>query len=57
MLTHKQIAWAAAHDWFVRDNGDGTITVHDWYTIGDALFEERVTWRGSFSELRAWAGY
>lgn len=57
MLTAKQISWAAQHDWFVKDNGDGTITVLDrWHDIhGD--HDDLVIWRTSFSALRDWAGY
>jgi hypothetical protein len=33
-LTTSQITWASEHDWFVRDNGDGTITVADRYSDG-----------------------
>lgn len=50
-MTSQQIKWAASHDWFVMDNGNGTITVRD--DLGGPL----LTWTGSFSELRAWAGY
>lgn len=59
-MTKKQIAWASRHDWFIRDNGDGSVTVLDNYT--DALganHSERLRWSDGvgFAALRAWAGY
>lgn len=54
MLTTQQIAWAASHDWFVQDNGDGTITIADRYSDGTEII---MTWHLSFRELREWAGY
>jgi hypothetical protein len=49
MLNRQQIQWAASHDWFVCDNGDGTITVLD--------DEATLVWTDSFTALRNWAGY
>lgn len=57
MLNTNQIAWAARHDWFIGDNGDGTITVCDGYTINGVYGETIVVWAQSFRELRDWAGY
>lgn len=54
MLTREQIAWAKQHDWFVADNGDGTITVADRYSDG---FEVIMPWLLGFRALRDWAGY
>lgn len=51
MLTPKQIAWAATHDWFVRDLGTGRIIIRDDIT------GEHIIWTESFKELRDWAGY
>lgn len=58
MLTPSQIKWAASHDWFIADNGDGTIKVRECFTINGVLFqEEPIRWTGSFRALREWAGY
>lgn len=54
-LTRDQIRWAAAHDWFGADNGDGTITVVERWS--DLAGEQQFRWAGTFQELRAWAGY
>lgn len=58
MLTTRQIAWAATHDWFVQDNFDGSILVRDeMFKAGEKnLTIEFVTFR-NFAALRAWAGY
>lgn len=53
MLTAAEVKWAASHDWFVRDNGNGTIVVADRDNLSDRL----QTWVGSFRALREWAGY
>lgn len=53
-LTPNQIKWAAQHDWFVKDNGDHTITVADRYSDGTEII---MTWHLTFAELRDWAGY
>ncbi|WP_407976111.1 hypothetical protein ACJKIH_03035 [Brucella pseudogrignonensis] len=57
-MNAEQIAWAAQHDWFVRDNGNGTIVVRDEYTdkTGKVCFNAG-TWDGTFAALRTWAGY
>lgn len=59
MLTPSQVKWAASHDWFVMDNGNGTILVLDRYldcTTG-INYAAPQSWIGSFSDLRDWAGY
>jgi hypothetical protein len=57
MLTRAQIAWAATHDWFVRDMGDGTIMVRDGYTLDGVYHEELVHFRGDLKALRDFANY
>lgn len=57
MLTQNQIRWASQHDWFVADLGDGQIQVRDGWTLDGELFEQVLSWTGTFTELRAWAGY
>ena len=57
MLTTKQIQWARSHDWFFADNGNGTIIVRDMFTLDGVYHEQLITWHGSFSALRDWAGY
>lgn len=57
MLTPSQIKWAASHDWFVCDNGDGSIVVNDAWTQDGVLYQRDVTHTGSFGALRDWAGY
>ncbi len=59
MLSIQQIKWAASHDWFVRDNGNGTVTVRDeYFRAGDkSVSVDFLVWCKSFSALRAWAGY
>lgn len=58
-LTAAQIRWAADHDWFVRDNGDQTITVVDrsYDAANDQLHEDVLVWDDTFAALREWAGY
>ncbi len=57
MLTDKQIKWASLHDWFIEGGADGTILVRDSYVLDGVLYESILKWAGTFSELRAWAGY
>lgn len=57
MLTTAQIKWAASHDWFIQDNGDGTILVHDCFTENGRYFQRLLLWDQSFAALRDWAGY
>ena len=58
MLTPNQIRWAASHDWFVRDCGDGSIVILErgvWN--GHDFVNNEFHWRGTFRALRDWAGY
>lgn len=61
MLTPSQITWAAQHDWFVSNNGDGTITVRDCGVLDqDGVYHYNETiahWTRTFKQLRDWAGY
>lgn len=62
MLTTAQVNWAKSHDWFVRDNGNGTIQVLDRWTQMHAdksvtSHEERINFTEGFRALRDWAGY
>lgn len=58
MLNPSQIKWAASHDWFIRDNGDGTIVVQECFTInGVPHAGVTVRWTDTFRALREWAGY
>ena len=64
MLTPKQVAWAAQHDWFSRelrgflwDEPTGRIEVIERYTVDGVMHEQVRIWDGTFRELRAWAGY
>lgn len=57
-LTEKQINWAKQHDWFrFVDEDCGCIVVEDCYSQNGQLFNKKIIWNGSFSELRRWAGY
>ena len=53
-LSSSQITWASQHDWFVCNNGDGTITVAARWSSGLTITG---VFGGSFSDLRDWAGY
>jgi hypothetical protein len=57
VLTRAQIAWAASHDWFVSDCGDGTIMVRDAWTLNGVYDEQILHFAGSFAELRDFANY
>lgn len=59
MLNPSQIKWAASHDWFVRDNGNGTIVVEEFsYDPSlQASLRYLQSWVGGFRALREWAGY
>lgn len=60
MLTLSQIRWAARHDWFLRANGGGSITVQDWLDDGrpgSPLLPVPLHFTGDFQALRDWAGY
>jgi hypothetical protein len=56
-FTEKQISWAKSHDWFVSQNEDGTLTLTESYSFNGKLHTDIVTFSGSFSELKEWAGY
>lgn len=58
MLTQKQIAWAAAHDWFEAANDDtGTVWVRE-VVVRDGVAEMGPMVRFDDSRaLREWAGY
>lgn len=36
MMTKDQVRWAQSHDWFVTDNGDGSVVVEDYAMCDDA---------------------
>lgn len=58
MLTPRQIRWASQHDWFIRDNLDGTINVHEHYRDANGDWLTRtLTWVSTFGNLKTWAGY
>ena len=50
-MTKSQIKWASEHDWFIKDNFDGSILVRGEYE-GDDNFNI-----SDFNELRDYAGY
>lgn len=57
MLTPRQIQWAREHDWFGGLDA-GRLIVVDRSCDGNGNFGEQVfEWRGTFEELREWAGY
>lgn len=56
-LSLSQIRWATEHDWFVKSNNDGTITVMERYSMNGQSFENEIIWDKSFNELREFAGY
>lgn len=53
MLTARQLNWALAHDWAAWVEADGTLVLRDVSNQGVRLVE----FRGTFGELRTWAGY
>lgn len=56
-MTRLQIAWAEQHDWFVRDNGDGSITVLERALMpGGGVVESQKVF-SDIKLLRIWAGY
>lgn len=62
LLTPSQIKWAASHDWFYADKGNGTIVVKDRYSQQHpdgsiTHHEDTLVWNRPFGELRNWAGY
>jgi hypothetical protein len=50
-MTNQQMNWAASHDWFVRDAGNGFAVVRDQDT------DEGYRVFGTFAAMRRWAGY
>lgn len=56
-MTPKQINFAAQHDWFLEDNGNGSITVTDYTTNEDGLFVMQPRTFDNFDLLLQWAGY
>lgn len=54
-MTRNQIRWAAQHDWFIKDNGDGSVTVLELQALGGRVFTVGII--SNFKELRDWAGY
>lgn len=58
-LTDNQIAWAASHDWFfgAHNTINGAIYIADRYTLDGYYREQVLVFTGTFTELRAWAGY
>lgn len=56
-LTKAQIVWASQHDWFNKDNGNGTVTVKEEFFEGMQLVEVGFRIFGNFQALRDWAGY
>jgi hypothetical protein len=57
MLTPRQVQWAARHCWFVRDNGDGTITIRDAGWRNGVFIDIEMIWEHNFDDLHSWAGY
>lgn len=62
MLTPSQIQWAAAHDWFIRANADGSIIVRDEWSQRHAdgsvsHHSQQLLFVEGFTALRDWAGY
>jgi len=59
MLTRSQLNWAMQHDWasFIDDRVK-TIVVVQWVKVESGGYHPQyASWIGSFSELKAWAGY
>jgi hypothetical protein len=57
MLTAKQIAWAADHDWFC-ESYDGFVSVWDRSWDREMRTERRqILYFNNFRLLREWAGY
>lgn len=54
----RHVEWARAHDWFLQDNGNGSVTVQTPVLVGDAgqWYMETVTFLAP-KALREWAGY
>lgn len=57
-LTMAQVAWAATHDWFVRDLKNGCIEVVDRsFNRATGQIESHPAIFADFRKLREWAGY
>ena len=68
MITRKQVAWAATHDWFISGSSDslkmddtvyrsGAITVRDIVRGPNGVISSDVRSFVSFAALYEWAGY
>ena len=55
-MTAQQIAFAMAHDWFVRLNSDNSVTVREVATLNGETLVNYPTF-SSFRTLLNWAGY
>lgn len=49
-MTRQQIKWAAQHDWFIRQSGNGVVVRGDCGEPDEVFFNDA-------KALRAWAGY
>jgi hypothetical protein len=58
MLTQKQINWSKNHDWFLKDNKDGSIMVND-FSVDMVTLESFQTVKkfDNIESLKDWAGY
>lgn len=56
-MNQQQINFAAQHDWFLTDNGDGSITCVDYATNEDGLLIQEPRTFTNFKLLLIWAGY
>lgn len=61
-LTSNEIRFASHHDWFIEDNGNGSVTVLDTWTETDKKTglvsggSQRLVF-DNFNKLYVWAGY
>lgn len=56
-MTQQQINFASHHDWFLENNGDGSILVMDYATNEDGLLVQHPRQFNDFQQLLIWAGY
>ena len=56
-MTKQQINFAAQHDWFLSDNGGGSILVMDYAHNEDGLIVMQPKTFTDFDLLLQWAGY
>jgi hypothetical protein len=56
-MTHKQLLWAKAHDWFYSATSDGTVLVEEILLHGDGRVTTTIKRFTSFAALKRWAGY